>query len=592
MTVDQITAFSVIGGALVLFAWGRWRYDLVALVALLVVVSAGLVPARDAFAGFAHPAVVTVAAVLVISRALRNAGIIDLVVSILSALPGREMGQLVAQSGTVGVLSAFMNNVGAMALMLPVALRTAYREGYPPAKILMPLAFSSLLGGLVTLIGTPPNVIIATFRAEAMGEAFHMFDFAPVGLPIAIVGLAFVTLVGWRLIPTERRGRPDTDSLFRIDGYVTEARVPEGSPVVDETVRQVEDNSDHAVTIAGIIRGKQRSLIPSNRERARVGDIFILEGDPTDLKSFIDDVGLDLVGLDHPAIEDLKSDDVGIVEAVVTPGSRLIGRTATSSRLRARYVVNLLAIARHGQPIRRRIVDVSLKSGDVLLLQGLTESLPDVLQRLGCLPLAERSLQIARPRRLILAAGMFGAAIASTLVGLLPVHIAFTIAVAVLVLTNVISLTEMYEAIDWPILVLLGAMIPVGAALETTGGAALVAQSLVTLTGGLGPIWALAILLVGTMFISDVINNNATAVLMAPIALGVANGLGVNPDSFLMAIAVGASCAFLTPIGHQSNTLVMEPGGYRFGDYWRMGLPLELIIAAVGVPMILLIWPL
>ena len=592
MTLDQIIAFSAIGGALVFFVWGRWRYDLVALVALLVVVTAGLVPAREAFSGFAHSAVITVAAVLVISRALRNAGIIDVVVRALSPLRGQEMGQLVAQSGTVGVLSAFMNNVGAMALMLPVVLRTAYRDGYAPAKILMPLAFASLLGGLVTLIGTPPNVIIATFRAEATGETFRMFDFAPVGLPVALAGLAFVTFIGWRLIPSERRGRPDPESVFRIDEYVTEARVPEGSPVVDQTVRQVEDASDHAVTIAGIIRGNKRTLIPSNRERTRVDDIFILEGDPTDLKSFVDDAGLELVGLDHPAIDDLRSEDVGITEAVVMPGSRLIGRTATSTRLRARYVVNLLAIARHGRPIRRRLVDVELHSGDVLLLQGLTESLPDTLQRLGCLPLAERSLQIARPRRLVLAGGVFAAAIAATLIDVLPVHIAFSIAVVVLVLANVISLVEMYEAVDWPILVLLGAMIPVGGALETTGAAALLADGLVGLTGDIGPAWALAILLVGTMFISDVINNNATAVLMAPIAFGVAEGFGVNADPFLMAVAVGASCAFLTPIGHQSNTLVMEPGGYRFGDYWRMGLPLEIIIAAVGVPMILLVWPL
>ena len=276
---------------------------------------------------------------------------------------------------------------------------------------------------------------------------------------------------------------------------------------------------------------------------------------------------------------------------MITPGSRLIGRTSTSTRLRSRYVLNLLAIARHGRPIRRRLADVELHSGDILLLQGLTETLPDTLQRLGCLPLAERSLQIARPRRLALAAGVFGAAIATTLVGVLPVHIAFTIAVAMLVLANVISLSEMYEAIDWPILVLLGAMIPVAGALETTGGTALLAESLVRMTGGLSPVWMLTILLVGTMFISDVINNNATAVLMAPIALGVAERLNANADPFLMAVAVGASCAFLTPIGHQSNTLVMEPGGYRFGDYWRMGLPLEFIIAVVGVPMILLVWP-
>ena len=591
MTPDQAIAFAVLAGALVLFIWGRWRYDVVALLALLAVVLSGLVPARDGFLGFAHPAVITVAAVLVISRALRNAGIVDFAVQLLTPLRGREVTQLVAQNSSVALLSGFMNNVDAMALMLPVALRNAYREGYAPAKALMPLAFASLLGGLVTLVGTPPNIIIAAFRGEHSGTPFAMFDFAPVGLPVAIIGVAFISIIGWRLIPRERRGQSDPEQLFQIEEYVAEARIDEGSDYAGKSVQELEAQAEYEVTVAGVIRGERRLLIPSGYERLGIGDILILEGDPTALKALIDTASLQLVGGDKPVAQDLRSDEVGVVEAVVNPGSPLIGGSPRSLRLRTIHGINLLAIARYGKPVRRRLREARFQTGDVLLLQGVSAKIADTLQALGCLPLAERGLQIGRPQRLTLATGIFGLAIAATLIGLVPVHIAFMSAVALLVLLEVVSPAEVYDSIEWPVIVLLGAMIPVGAALVATGGAALVADGIVTITAGLAPAWVLLILFVGTMFISDVINNNATAVLMAPIAIGVSEQLGVSADPFLMGTALGASCAFLTPIGHQSNTLVMAPGGYRFGDYWRLGLPVEVLITAVGVPMILLVWP-
>ena len=592
MTTYQIIAFSILGMTLVLFVWGRWRYDLVAIAALLAVTIAGLIPAREAFLGFAHPAVVTVAAVLVISRSLRNAGIIDLAVRLLGPLRGRATAQIAAQSSLVAVLSGFMNNVGAMALMLPVALRTAYRDGYAPALVLMPLAFASLLGGLITMIGTPPNIIIATFRAERIGEPFGMFDFAPVGLVVAVVGIAFTSLVGWRLIPKERRGQIDTEALFKIDDYVSEARAREGSVAIDQRIDELEALTEHEVTIAGIIRNERRHLIPSGQERVRSGDVLILEGDPTGMKLLIDAVDLELVGSEKPPVEDLRSEEVGIVEAVINPGSPIIGRSPRAIRLRTLHRVNLLALARHGKPERRRLSDIRFQVGDIALLQGENSDLPDVLQKLGCLPLAGRQLRIGQSQNLVLATAIFALAITVALLGLLPIHIAFVSAAVALVVGNVVSLGEVYEAIDWPVIVLLGAMIPVGSALEATGGAALIAEILVSLARGLDAPWVLLILFVGTMFVSDVINNNATAVLMAPIAINTADRLGAAVDPFLMAIALGASCAFLTPIGHQSNTLVMAPGGYRFSDYWRMGLPLEALIAIVGVPMILLVWPL
>lgn len=591
MTGPQMIAFAILGLTLVLFVWGRWRYDIVAMFALLAVVVTGLVPADQAFAGFAHPAVITVAAVLIISRGLQNAGLVDAVVKIVSPLRGRVQLQLAAQCAVIAVLSSFMNNVGALALMLPVALRNAYRDGYPPAHSLMPLAFASLLGGLSTLIGTPPNIIVASFRAEQMGTPFAMFDFTPVGVTVALAGLVFLVLVGWRLLPQGER-KSDAGPAFAIEGYVTEAELPEGSKAVGMTVFELEKLADDDVVIAGVIHDDWRRLLPMGSQRLAEGDVLVLRGDADALKSMIDAAGLKLVGDKEIQREDLKSDDIDLIEVVVSPGSRLIGATPISSRLRSVYGVNLLAIARQGRRIKERLGHVQFHAGDVMLLQGPRSGMTETLQRLECLPLAERSLGIGRQRRLALAGGLFIAAIAVVVAGLLPVYIAFTAAAAALVATNIVRPTEVYTAIDWPVIVLLAAMFPVGGSLETTGGTALIADSILHVTQGLGPVWVLLILLIATMCVSDIINNNATAVLMAPIALILAHRLDANADAFLMAVAVGSSSAFLTPIGHQSNTLVMEPGGYHFSDYWRVGLPLELLIAAVALPMILLVWPL
>ena len=590
MTTDQTLAFAILGATLILFIWARWRYDVVAVFALLAVVFTGLVPPGEALVGFAHPAVVTVAAVLIISRGLQNAGLVDLVVKAVAPLRGRENLQIAAQCLVIAVLSSFMNNVGALALMLPVAMRNAYRDGYPPAKSLMPLAFASLLGGLTTLIGTPPNIIIATFRARELGQPFGMFDFTPVGVAVAVAGLAFLVLIGWRLLPIEGR-RGEAEKAFEIEDYITEAKVEKDSKVIGMTISEFEELAENEVTVAGLISNERRRLAPSVFARIQADDILVLRGDADALESAIAAAKLKLVGEHDEPEKLLRSEDVELVEAVVSPGSPLIGRTSSSARLRLIHGVNLLALARQGHQVRERLSQVQFRSGDVLLLQGPSERMPEILAALQCLPLAERVLGIGRQRRLAFAGGLFALAVALIVAGILPVHIAFIAAAAGFVVVDVVKPNEIYSSIDWPVIVLLAALFPVGAALDSTGGAALVADGILRLTEGLGVFWVLLVVLVGTMFLSDLINNNATAVLMAPIALTVASRLGVSADPFLMAVAIGASCAFLTPIGHQSNTLVMEPGGYRFGDYWRVGLPLELVIAAVALPMILLIWP-
>ncbi|MDR7421892.1 MAG: SLC13 family permease [Armatimonadota bacterium] len=587
----QWIVFGTLAAALVLFASGRWRYDVVALLALMVVALAGIVPSGEVFSGFGHPAVVTVAAVLVVSRGLQNSGVVDVIAARLGRLGNRPVGQVLALVATVTVASAFMNNVGALALLLPVAIRMARKSGTPASVLLMPLAFGSLLGGLTTLIGTPPNIIIATFRAQNGAGPFGMFDFTPVGGAVALVGVLFVSLVGWRLIP-QRKGQASREDLFDIEGYMSELRVRDDAKVAGQTVREVETSTEGDVVIVGLIRGERRLPAPSGFEVLRAGDVLVVKADPEALKTLVEACGLELVGSKGLDADSLGSDEVSVVEAVVAQNAAIDGKTPRGLNLRWRYGLNLLGLSRQGEGNQQRLKSIRIQAGDILLLQGRTDAIPDALTALGLLPLAERGLRLGPPRRILHGVGLFGAALAAAASGLLPVQTAFVAAALLMVLTGLLSLREVYESIDGPIIILLGAMIPIGRALEATGGARTIASGLLALGTSLPPVATLALVLIGTMFLSDVINNAAAAVLMAPIAVNVAAGLGASADPFLMAVAIGASCAFLTPIGHQSNTLVMGPGGYRFGDYWRMGLPLEALIVAVALPLLLWVWPL
>ncbi|MFN2394968.1 MAG: SLC13 family permease [Bacteroidales bacterium] len=576
---------------LILFAWGRIRHDFVALITLFILIIAGIIEPGQAFNGFGHPAVITVAAVLIIGKGLEFSGLIDLLGKWVMKIGDNLLLQIAVLSVLVAVASAFMNNVGALAIMMPIAIHMARKSGNPPSYILMPIAFASLLGGMTTLIGTPPNIIIATFRADEIGEPFNMFDFSPVGLAIMLSGLVFIILLGWRLLPKRAAKNSDEDT-FDIDDYITEVKVVKDSKISGKSIGDLAEISDTDVQILGLIRDKKRIHAPGKHDILMEKDIILLETDAEDLKTFIEDTKVKLVG-DKKFRKDAEgSDKITVSEAVVMADSTLIGRTASDLRLRSRYGINMLAIARSGKRIRKRLDNVVFQTGDVLLLQGRDHVLNDTITSIGCLPLARRSLRIGYKTKIPMALGIFITSIVLVVAGWLPVQVAFSMAAAGMVLSGVLPIKNVYTSIDWPVIVLLGAMIPVGVALETSGAANLIASWVLEL-GEMIPAWAmLAIILVITMFLSDIINNAATVVLMAPIAIGVANGLDFSSDPFLMAVAVGGSCAFLTPIGHQSNTLVMGPGGYKFTDYWRMGLPLEVIIVLVGVPMIMWVWPL
>jgi di/tricarboxylate transporter len=590
-TMDQGIVFFTLLLVLFLFAWGRIRHDFVALIALFALVIAGIVHPSAAFEGFGHPAVITVAAVLVIGKGLEHSGLIDLLGKYVMRVGTNLLMQIAALSLLVAVASAFMNNVGALAIMMPIAIHMARKSGHPPSYILMPIAFASLLGGMTTLIGTPPNIIIATFRGDELGEPFGMFDFSPVGVLLAVGGLVFIVLLGWRLIPRRRSGKSASEQ-FDIEDYITEVEVTKDSGAAGKRIGELADLSDADVQVLGLVRGKTRIHAPEANEVLFAGDILILETDAEELKSYISDTGLKLVGGKKFRKDAKGSKNIAINEAVVMPGSSLIGRTAAELRMRSRYGINLLAVARREQKIHRRLDHVIFRTGDVLLLQGREHILGDTISSIGCLPLAQRGLRLGYQTRIPIALGIFSIAIVLVVSGVLPVQTAFPMAALAMVLTGILPVKDVYTSVDWPVIILLGAMIPVGNALETSGGAETIAMAILGLAR-LVPPWAmLTIVLVVTMFLSDIINNAATVVLMAPIAISIASGLGHSVDPFLMAVAVGGSCAFLTPIGHQSNTLVMGPGGYKFTDYWRMGLPLEIIIVLIGIPAIMMVWPL
>ncbi|MBN1277324.1 MAG: SLC13 family permease [Deltaproteobacteria bacterium] len=590
MEIQQYILSGTLVFSLVLFIWGKWRYDIVAVMALLIVTITGLVPGRDAFSGFGHPAVVTVAAVLIITRGLMNSGVIDLITNQLFKIGNNMAIQIAFLTLSVGVLSAFMNNVGALAIMLPVAIQMARKNGHPPSLFLMPVAFGSLLGGLTTMMGTPPNIIIALARAEYGSEPFRIFDYTPVGAVVAVAGILFISLAGWRLLP-RRKGQASMEEVFDIEDYITEVLISKNSTIAGNRIWELSKFKDLEINIIGIARGKKIIPQPASSEVLQEGDVLIIEADSDDIKGFVDAAKLELAG-DRELVKDiLGSKDMIMAEAVVMLDSSLVGKTAYSLNLRRKYGLNLLAVARKGSRIKQRIASIRFKSGDVLLLSGLYESISETISEMGCIPLASRNLRIGQPKKIVQGTAIFISAIVLAALGFIPVQTALVSAAAVMVLTNLISIREVYENVDWSVIILLGAMIPVGQALETTGAAETIVMQLLRISGQMPPLASLVIILVGTMFLSDIINNAAATVLVAPIAVKVALTLGVSPDPFLMSVALGASCAFLTPIGHQSNTLVMGPGGYRFGDYWRLGLPLEIIILIVGVPVICLVWP-
>lgn len=598
MTAAQWTVFGVLALTLGMFAWDRWRFDVVAVLALLALALAGHVTPEQVFSGFGHTAVITVGAVMIMSHGLSSSGAVDAMARLLTRVGDRPWLQVAALTGIVAVASAFMNNIGALALLMPVGIWMGRKSGLSPSVLLMPLAFGSLLGGLLTMIGTPTNIIIAQYRAMETGTPFRMFDFLAVGGGVAALGVLFIASVGWRLTPQRKKVEVSRD-LFQIGAYLTEVVIPEGSRfdggILRDLIQSVEEDVD--AIVPALVRGDDRRRWPSMDQVLRAGDVLLIEVDSESLTRLLDRTGLKLAGdagqasID-PGEEARDSGGSALAEVIVTPGSVLIGTTLSRLELRERHRVNVLAVARQGQRLRERLSRIRFAPGDILLVQGDDAHLQTSLNVLGCLPLASRGLRIGKPRRIVLAGSIFSITLGLIAFGIVPAATGMVGGAIAMVLSGLIAPTEIYKSIDLPVIVLLAALLPVGQALEVTGGSQLIADALLRVSVAAPTAITLGLLMAAVMLLSNVINNAAAAVLAAPVAIHLADSMNASADPFLMAVAVGACCAFLTPIGHQSNAMVMVPGGYRFGDYWRMGLPLSVLIVALAVPLILWRWPL
>jgi di/tricarboxylate transporter len=593
LTLLQIESLAIIAGMLVLFVSDRLRYDVVAALALSAALLTGVVPAKKAFEGFASPVIIIIASVLVISRAVAVSGVIDSAMRrVLRVLDSTTL-QVGTLTAAVTFLSAFVKNVGALGVFMPVAIQAAERRNRAVSQYLMPLAFGSLIGGTMTLIGTSPNVLISEVRREIVGQPFRMFDFTPVGLPLSLVAIAFLS-VGWRLLPVNRQGQPSPEKRFAIEDYTSEATLPEDTPMVGKTVADLEALGEGEVAVSAIIREHSHRYVPRPHWTLFAGDILVLQGDPTALQPMVDQAKLKMLGAEEMAERKPRNKDdvLETVEAVVAPDSSLIGRTPQDLHLRQSYEINLIALSRGGEPTTARLRHNRFQPGDIVVLQGRQTQLNNALTELHLLPLAERNLAIGTPRWRYLPILILLAAMVAISFGVVQVEVGFFVAATLIVLLRLITPREAYDAVEWPIIVMLGCLIPVGEALKETGAAGLLADGLTVLAAHLPLSLAVGMIMIVSMLVTPMLHHAAAVLVMGPVAAAVAKNLGVGPDAFLMAVAFGAACDFLTPIGHQNSTLVMGPGGYRFSDYWRLGLPLSILVAVAGTWLILLRWPL
>ena len=597
MTTDQILLFSILIVTISLFIYGRWRHDKVALFALLTSVFLGLVPSDVAFNGFGHPAVITVACVLILSTAVQRSGAINTLTKKIIPKKGGVGLSMIILTTVTAIFSGVMNNVGAMALMMPIAIQVAKKFNLPVGKFLMPVAFASIIGGMTTLIGTPPNLIVSGFRENETQSGFNMFDFAPVGLAVAFVGLLFIASIGWKLVPRREQAR---GKGFDTANYLAEVYVQENSVLAEKTLQKAGDLlDDDGAQILSVVRNGLRINAPHKSRKIRVDDILIIESEPAALGVILSNYDLKLVVTDRKNIKEeneeeeyLQEGDLKLVELAVLPDAAIIAQTAENIFMQERYGISLLALSRQGSHTVKRVSKTKIRAGDVLLVQGQEESVSSFSSEFSCVPLAERNIRIPDKRNAILSSLFMGIAIVGAAFGLIPAAISFALGVLGVMFFKVLPLRRIYSSIDWPVVVLLAALIPVAQAMTNTGAAELIANFFVDNFSGGSPAITLGIILVITMMLSDFMNNAATATVMCPIAISMAGILDVNVDAYLMAVAVGASCAFLTPIGHQNNTLILGPGGFKFNDYWKMGLPLEIIVVLIAVPALLYFWPL
>ena len=580
----SITIVSLLG----FFIWSKFRYDALAAGALVILIILGVIPANQAFDGFAHPAVITVALVLIISQGLKNSGLTGLVGKVIGGRSFTKFQFLISLLFIAAILSSFINNIGALAILLPITLNICQKMNWHPSRFLMPLAFACILGGMNTTIGTPPNIIISEYKSTISDSGFNFFDFSYVGLAITVLSIFFISIIGNKFIQLRDDGGSGS-SLIDLKGYLFEVEVNESSPAIGMTLSAFKKEAGEDTDVLGIVNETGGVKKVKNNLRIKAGQILVIKTPPDDISSILDVFDFSI----PKELHSFDDDDLEEIEAMITPGSRLIGRKYEFFLKLAYEELNLLGLWRKGAKYRTRLTRETFKAGDVLLL-GVRdldeEDVTNKIKHLGLMPLMQRELQTIPSRsRLLKGLIFFMVSIILVALNILPTAAAFLLCVLGFARIKIID-SNFYRDIDWPIIIMLAAMIPIGTALQTTGLSDVISSNISLLAADMSLFWLLFLILIITMATTDIINNAATAVIMAPISAGIGLELGYAIEPFLMVVAVGASCAFLTPIGHQCNTVVMGPGNYKFTDYWRLGLPLDMLIIIISIPMILFVW--
>ncbi|WP_432822299.1 SLC13 family permease [Trichloromonas sp.] len=588
--MDITLVLIILLAAIILFATEWVRMDVASLMILLTLAITGLVSTEQAFSGFSNPAVITVAAMFVISAAITNTGAMGRMSERLIRLAGGSESRLVGAIMTsVAAFSAFINNIGSTAVLLPVVSSIARKMKLSPSRLLIPLAFGSLLGGICTLIGTPPNILMNSLLQQYAGESFSMFAFTPVGLPIAAGGILYMVVAGRHLLPTRKSGA--LTEAYQVKEYITEVQILEKSPLANLTIAASGLEEDFSLRVRAIMRSGRKRPQPRRNSKLKEGDILFLEGNPEGILKVRQAKGLSMVPeRDNPSPEGLEGEMV-VVEASLSPTCDLAGKTLAEVRFRETHGLSVLAIWRRGAPVVKKVEHVSLMFGDVLLLQGPEEKVFHLGKEHGFLLLGGVPPVPYRPRKAPIALTILAVTILLVVVDILPIMPAATLGALAMVLSRCLTIQEAYDSIDWRIIVLIAGTLPLGLAMQNSGAAELLARLLLDVMGPWGPWAVLAGIILLTSLLTEVMSHAAAAVLIAPIAFNTAVDLGVDPKPFFMAVAIAASSCFMTPISHQSNALVMGPGGYHFFDYTRVGAPLNLMVWVLATLLIPLFFP-
>lgn len=583
-----LSVLVILGVAIWLFATEKFPVDLVAIMVLAALVLCRLVTPAEGVSGFANPATITVAAMFILSAGLAKTGAVAAVGRALAVVGVNRWVLLPATMLVVAALSAFVNNTACVAILLPVVLAVAAQKKIAPSKLLIPLSFASQFGGVCTLIGTSTNVLVSSMAVQAGYAPFSMFEMGQFGLILCGAGILYFLVAGQFLLPTA--GDTTLTETYQLGGYVTELRIMEQSPLIGRTVTEARVGERAGLTVLEVLRGAEK-ITATHDEPLRAGDVLLVRGDMKHVMAFKASQRLEIAPEFKLADQTLRARDLHLTEALVAPNSRLVGQTLVELDFRRQFAAIVLAIHRHGEVLRDKLNAVRLQAGDALLLISAREDAARLRANPNFLVLDRVEETALRRRKAPVALLVLAAVVAVAALNIMPIVVAALLGCMALILTRCLTLDEAYAAVDWKVIVLLAGVLPLGLALEKTGTAQLLADQSLNLVGWFGPMGALAVVYIVTLVLTEIMSNTAAAAMMVPIALSTAMALDVSTRPFLMAVTFAASVNFATPVGYQTNLMVYTPGGYKFRDYLRVGIPLDILFTVLALYFIPKFWP-